>query len=137
METSEIHSLNLLKAVMQEVIDRKAQFRMSCFIHSNTTKYWKDSTLEEHITCGTIACARGWFLLKYPVSYDDHPLFGDSDVYNWLFNSIWELIAPRPEDVLIRIDWLIQNGLDQLKQKAALGTGWQVQLWQQECITAV
>lgn len=136
MTDGEINSLNLLKEVLQEVIDRAANFRMSVFIQSNTEKYYKDATFEEHITCGTVACANGWFRLKHR-NPDEHRLFNEIDVYNWLFNTRWEYIAPRPEDVITRIDWLLKNGLDQLKKRVTpeKGWGWPEKLWKTECLT--
>lgn len=92
------------------------------------------ATFEEATECGTTACAAGWADLRVlPMRQTEHlheyatRLIADKNhpvswwlqflISEWLFDMTWARVAPGPDAVLIRLNWLIENGLDELSNK--------------------
>ena len=65
--------------------------------------------------CGTAACAAGWAYLAGIVESDSGIMrkltfrFGGGSAVDWLFGGAWSEDAPRPIDVVRRIDHLITS----------------------------
>lgn len=98
---------------------------LGTYPHENTFSF------REATECGTTACAAGWadirilpmqeneFLHEYATRLIVAPGYKVAVcrqyvLSEWLFDMSWSRIAPGPEAVLIRLNWLVRNGLDEL-----------------------
>lgn len=104
--------------------------------------------------CGTTACAAGWADLRVlPMRQTEQlheyatRLIADKNhpvswwlqflISEWLFDMTWARVAPGPDAVLIRLNWLIKNGLYELgdKHNQYFGAGnWLQKFWGAEFV---